>query len=833
MSLIECIRQASADGEITTAERERMEESYFAFLDDMGDEAAAGRAVYDDIAANRARLRRNRALQEAKIDEWHREAADFRNRTQEPDLVEYAREKIDNDRIDPRVSMATAEGRNRAIMAMAHRRMDAFFKEFAPTVATKTRNRPLFENVLREVFEPGSSSDPQVAALARSWAATAEWLRRRFNAAGGMIPRHRRWGMPQQHSARKIYKAGREAWKRYTLSRLDAGAMVHPHTNRVLTAHELDQALDHVFATITSRGDSNIIPGLAPRGGSFAAKHTDPRFLVFKDFDAWREYQMRFGDEDLFGAMASHISQMSREIAAMEIFGPNPDGAMNYFHGWIRREAARALEGRPDALFPRTGRVLNAFQELKGGGFQRYAEIGVHRLKNMWAQYKSHLLPVDNIMADVVDITRDVFIMSRLGGTSVLAGMTDPMYGVTTRAMFGLPWWRTYFDYLRGLPDTAVNRRRALEAGVVIDQYAHMFAPIARYIGDVGARRSTAVNADRFLTYTGLKAVTQLGKNANGMMLAQELAKLRRFGWADLRPAHRRLLTSMGIQEPAWDVIRSAPTVTIGGVEQISAFQVRRLNVEIGEQLIDGVNRINELAVPTANNRATSLLYQTDRAPKGTAGGVVFRSFGFLKSFSFSVMNTHFYRIYEHFRCGEDFAAGQYLFVMLAGMTGAGMVAQNLLDWGQGRDMREWDDPTLLEDGFIRGGGGGLAADIFRAGTDQYGDNAYEYVLGPVITTWIDLAQLAGGNIRRAADPEQDTRWRRDALDAANKLFPGQNLPLIGTVIDRVGFDTFQSWIDEEAAEDRAERQMNYFENNKNQGFWWDQGEALPNFMRE
>jgi len=117
--------------------------------------------------------------------------------------------------------------------------------------------------------------------------------------------------------------------------------------------------------------------------GALYKQHADSRFLHFKDADTWLKYQRDFGEGDPFASMMGHLSTMSRDIAAMETFGPNPELIRNYLKQVISSRAARqqaneivvseqrsALQDLTDRLFgakSKAGRRLTKINERIGG----------------------------------------------------------------------------------------------------------------------------------------------------------------------------------------------------------------------------------------------------------------------------------------------------------------------------------------------------------------------------------------------------------------------------------------------------------------------------------
>ena len=86
------------------------------------------------------------------------------------------------------------------------------------------------KNLVKEIFDEGSTDDISAREFAKSWKEVAEYLRKRFNAAGGMIPRRLDWGLPQQHSTVKVRKAGFEEWRNFIDDLLDLEKMIDHET---------------------------------------------------------------------------------------------------------------------------------------------------------------------------------------------------------------------------------------------------------------------------------------------------------------------------------------------------------------------------------------------------------------------------------------------------------------------------------------------------------------------------------------------------------------------------------------------------------------------------
>src|SRR5690606_33069659 len=111
---------------------------------------------------------------------------------------------------------------------------------------------------------------------------------------------------------------------------------------------------------------SGIRPGAPGKGKMLANRRAEHRFLHFADADAWLAYNGRFGAGSPFDAMMGHVDAMSRDIAAMEILGPNPEATVKWLGDSL---IASAQRGDADA------RTIGR------------AEAGAKQVRRLWDEY--------------------------------------------------------------------------------------------------------------------------------------------------------------------------------------------------------------------------------------------------------------------------------------------------------------------------------------------------------------------------------------------------------------------------------------------------------------
>ena len=233
--------------------------------------------------------------------------------------------------------------REDAIKGMAFAEMSQVLGTFRRNLVGEVRQKAQLKNMTREIFGE-STGDASAKEMAAAWTKTAETLRKKFNRAGGSIPKNEKWFLPQNHQSLKISKAGYEAWRSNILPKLSPNDMIDQVTGLAFTPQRLELALKDVYETITTEGANKMTPGSGGRGKSLANQRQDHRFLVFKDADSWLEYQKEFGDDNVFDVMVSHISNMSRDISMMEVLGPNPTSTITFMKDTLTKQAKMAKD---------------------------------------------------------------------------------------------------------------------------------------------------------------------------------------------------------------------------------------------------------------------------------------------------------------------------------------------------------------------------------------------------------------------------------------------------------------------------------------------------------
>lgn len=339
-----CLRNAHEQGQLTLEEKQRFENRFKQLLTEFSSAKDAKTMMEQELVAAGMEKER-RAL---KAEESRKNIISFitrfRNRNGQQDIAQ-----------GWRVYNQLIEDRQKAIIGRWMRDLDGFLEEFKKGAVTgdlrrsggllgNTETVKSLENVVRELFGE-NSKDPNARVFAKAWEKAAELARQEFNELGGSIAKLEKWGMPQTHQPDLLFKYGREKWVDRMMQPgvLNRERMVDGLTGKPLSDAELKESLTVVWGRITSDGFIDMDPSMTTMGkGALYKQHQDSRFIHFANADEWMKYAKEFGNPDFYASMISHLEMMSRDVAAMQFFGPNPEALRNYTRQFVSKFTTEA-----------------------------------------------------------------------------------------------------------------------------------------------------------------------------------------------------------------------------------------------------------------------------------------------------------------------------------------------------------------------------------------------------------------------------------------------------------------------------------------------------------
>lgn len=823
-SFRECVDRAVEFGELGKDDGERLKREYNRFRDRHMNEtpgladAQAKADLLESLAAENKHRRFKAKLALKNIRQVEADVASFRTASGKPDIAKAALYKLENY---GEARFASVTGRTQTIIGGAHARLVDFLEHFRKGAigGELTRhNKARLDDVVRELHGE-KTGDAAAGELASAVADTFEWLRKRFNAAGGAIGKLENFGLPQKHSARALLREGLAAWKAYITPRLDPARMRHPLSGLPVDAKELDGILDEVFQTIVTGGWNKREPKRQAAGkGSLANQRAEHRFLVFRNADAWLEYQKDFGGADIFGTITGHISMMAKDIGAMEILGPNPAGTIEWLKQAIAKEGASAVAGKK-ALAPKSGKKARS-----------YAAAGEHSVDGLWKSIRGDLeQPVSGFWADAFGTARAIISAASLGGAAITS-LSDLGTGMVARKFAGLPASHAVPQVIKGF--RGAERREGVAAGLILDSALQGFHERARFEGSFSGRDIARYLNDRVLTITGLLPWTQAGRHAFGLAFMSKAAEHSTAAFADLPPVFREVWERHGFRAADWERIRKAKLHEKWDGNKILRPReiAERIDPGLADRYVEMVQAETEFAVPTGGHRARMVLLGQSRP--GTLTGEILRSFAQFKSFGVAFMFLHGARIAR--MIAADRASGglgprgaAYAGALFLSTTMFGAASLELKQIAAGRDPRDIRSPEFWGAAMLQGGALGIWGDFLFADLNRFGGGIGSTVAGPLIGKVIDpLRDLILGNAAQAAD-DKKTNIGREALRFVKANMPFASVWYTKLAWERMVFDQLQYLVDPEANK-AFKRQQRSWAKDYGQEFYWAPGETAP-----
>lgn len=661
--------------------------------------------------------------------------------------------------------------------------------------------------------------DPTMAKAAANWKKVTDGLRERFNRAGGDIGNlGDLWHLPQVHDAYRIAKAGADAWIETVLPKLDRRQYVTVDGNR-MSDIEIREFLRESWTSIATDGANKMTVTGGPKGkGSRANRHGESRALFFKDADAYMDYQLQFGGENIYGVMFGHIDTLAKDIALLETFGPNAEANARLLLDEIYHR--QALSGGTAVAEG----VVQAQKWRANAIFEDVAGIGQGPAAAGWAGRMA--------------AARSWMTATRLG-SAVLSSITDHATIIQTARMWDLPTMQFYRNYWKAMNPANVDERRFLQRqGLAIQVFA---ASMDRFSGEYGGMRTHKI-ANAVMRASGLTAITDARRRAFSATMMSALGHLaKNKAWDQLDASDLKLLKAKGVTPETYAIWQKAELATSpdyeGGLLSGKAIMdipdevvPRAARERAATQLMGIVLEEQNMAIIEAGSRERALLYAGTK--KGTAGGELMRAVMQFKTFPFAMLTRHWGRSMSMPTTGGRAGQMASLFV-LSTITGAmALEIKALADGKDPRALWESDDPVRMAKTWLaaamQGGALGIFGDFLTSTANRGGSDFMSTMAGPIPGMVGDVANLGIGSMAKAAmgDDLEDVGADAlaDSVRIARGLVPGSSLWYAKAAFNNLIFGQLQ----ELASPGYLDRMRRRVARETGQDYWWQPGEIMP-----
>lgn len=648
---------------------------------------------------------------------------------------------------------------------------------------------------------------------AKAWADVTELLRRRFNDAGGDIGYLENWGIPQHHSMEKVGRATREQWVSDVIGKLDRKYYIK-EDGQLMSDAEVTAFLGEAYNTIATGGLNKLSDSGMRLSGARANRGNASRQIHFKDADSYLEYQRQYGDRSLWEVMVGHLEGISKDIALVETYGPNPD---HVFRAILDEVTAETATVNPQ----RTGQV------------KRMA----NSTENLYNFISGKTQPIANPhIAQWSDNIRNWLVASRLG-SALLASFSDLGTMYLSAKVTNLPMNQLFRNQLEAMdPTNRTELARARRAGLAMES---LLGSVNRWAMDNMGPSKARWAATAVMRASGLTAWSDAHKRAYGVTMMGSLGEVvsRSPDLRSLDGGDFRILKSKGITEHDFSVWKLADQedwgkgnntmLTPESIMRIPDDAVKhlgapeRVKFEAMRKLLGAVAEEVDMAVITPGAREKMIT--GGGLQRGTWKGELVRSVFLFKSFPISVVMRHWSRA-----MGMPSAGGRaaYIGAFIASTTILGALSQQLNDMASGRNPREMtgeDAPKFWLGALLKGGGLGLYGDFLLSDHTRYGGGALASMLGPVAGLVDDVVKLGQGIPLNAVEgkPEQTGG---DLVKLGKGLIPGANLWYAKAALDHMIFNQLQEYFSPGYLRKVEQRSKKNF----NQTYWWRPQDVTP-----
>lgn len=699
-------------------------------------------------------------------------------------------------------------------------------------------NPAMERDIIREIYKKadGSTGNDVAKAAAEQISKTNEAMRKRFNSSGGNVGDVGYGYVPIRHNQSRVLGDGsdvaRRTWADYVLPRLDRSKylndsgdmMSDDEVRKVLTGEargpwqEANIAAQGRNVPKRKPGIWDEIAGTSPREittirgavGARANANSEHRFLHFADADAHMDYNRTYGEGSLLNALNDHVTGMSKNIALVERYGPNPT---RNIMAQIDRTAEH--DSTPVRVLEKGPTSIGAYWDYVNGNTNT---------------------PVDPALAKTFQTLRTTVGAIKLQGT-VLQALGDVGTLFVTANYNKVPFFRSLGTAARLMAPGSKEFRSWLSSqGLIAEQLEH---GMTRWGSDFLATnwaKNLSASTMKFGGITGWTDALRTGFQANMMRGLGEISKTP---WADLTEWDRRTMSRAGITADDWSVVNQATPGKYGSSSYLTPDSIyetgdaRASNVV--PKILGMIREEGEFAV--LNPDLTTKVITSGNS--GTWKGELQKTFMQFKSFPIAMVTRHWGRLNEMRRSGDYRVEGApalanplaYGAALIVSTTLIGAITNEAKSLLAGKDPEPVAGPDLKHTAafwtraFTTGGGAGFAGDMLNAAltSSDYGSLLSSLIGGPVVSTAFQPLHALATNAADAAEGK-DTHIGADLLKTAQSDLPFVNLWYWKAVMNRLIWDNLA----ENLSPGVTQRNINRSNKQGANEYYWSPGTSSP-----
>lgn len=651
-------------------------------------------------------------------------------------------------------------------------------------------------NVVDELFGKDTGDDAAKAA-AKAFTETTKYALDRVKRSGKRVAALEDWRLPQFWDASRAKKVTEREFTDDLMNEITAGNM------RVMDKAGFGDAPRAAVPGIIQNAYKDITLGRGTGAAGPSGFSNQLRVFRFDNPDAYKRLMKKYGvgDGGLYNTLMGHIGGMGKEIAFVEVLGPQYEA--NF-------KKLLEVAGRDDAERAGTigARLKRSITMNSPGAVQRTYDSLSGKLG----------MPQSELIAGIGGGIRNLQTASRLGSAAIAALPGDSMTMALAANHAGIPATAVLSRLVKSLANDAEAEVIARQLNITSASIMDAGLGTKRFADEIVGQGLTGRTAETVMRLSGLNAWTEGLKRAFSMEFMGLIARQSEHTFKKLDPTFRGFLDRYGFNAADWDGLRSAPHLEAEGARffDVNAVEDQRL----GDRMMSAIIDERHMAVLEPDARIRGAV--AGGTQRGTIVGEAVRSATQFKSFPMTYMMTHMMRAAAQDGAWNKTQAGAKLVMMMTIAGAATVQAQSIIAGRDPQDMNPMDNPQFWMESFIRGGGGGMLGDLVHSSTTRGGDGLKEFVMGPAPST----VTTATGDLMQALAGKKDLNGKMVAQHI-KAWVPGSSLWYSKLATDRLIFDNIQAMVDPDYRQSfsRYEKRM---KKDFGQTFWWGPGKSEP-----
>jgi hypothetical protein len=577
-----------------------------------------------------------------------------------------------------------------------------------------------------------------------------------LNKAGAWIGDYQGYVARTAHDSDRIRKAGYPAWRDAMFDLLDPRTFDDAPDREAFLSRTYQALITGVHMTAGSAEGMGEPAFTGP--GNLAKRLSSERVLHFRDSEAWRTYQKRFGEPTILQSVMNGLNRSARDTAIMRRWGTNPEAEFKADLRWLQEQLRDSDPDRTVKLGSKRRALETEFAYLTGEADR----------------------PQNRLGARVGSYIRLDESMAKLGGvafTHLGAGFTK----AAELRYHGIGLLTSYGDFLQSfLRGRGTGETREIMDLIGAGLEGMQREVLGRFQPDDSLPGTASKLANLYFKMNGLTYLLNAQKGGASFVLARHLGGLLEHDHDALPEATRRALNTYDIGPEDWAALKAASGArTIAGRKFLTPDLAHRaglsddaaeaLSIRLHSYFHDTADR----AIVTPGIAEKALLLQG--APPGTALGEALRFIAQFKQWPTAVIRQQVGRELNGGQSRPAAIAG--LLHMALGSVVFGYLRMVLRDLSKGMTPRDPTDPKTMAAAMMQGGGVGILGDYLFGEYNRFGQSPAEALLGPVLgSSAAAVVDLWNRLKAKALDPEHKHDLAPEAMRLALDHTPFINL---------------------------------------------------------